>query len=283
MITEPQNQPLLSLLIPTYNFSDGIDKILTLLNCEVSKNSLEIIISDDSDDNKVHDVVIKHMRKNDGIKYTRNIPQFGASTNWNSLLNSASGKYVLLFHHDEYPFNDNFLPDLITILKQDLYSVVILDCYLLENSGEIRRHVPNLLKNLLLKFPGYIFRRNYIGPPSAVVCRRDLYMNYDANLVWKIDVDLYYRIFKNFPKIFLSKIKIISCYKRQESITCSIRGTLSIIKNREFIYLFNKYRSNRMLRLLSSTRLWEKLLLSLEALVWLIFRSAQRILFLLKK
>ena len=95
----------LSILIPTYNFKSGINKILDCIESidDNLRNFIEIIISDDSD----YEIIQKN--RNESLKnsfknyiYNHNIDNYGAINNWNKLISKAKGEYIWLLHHDEY-------------------------------------------------------------------------------------------------------------------------------------------------------------------------------------
>ena len=86
----------LSILIPTYNFKSGINRILIALN--LLKRIYMIIWNNISDDS---DKVIVPEERNEYLKksfknyiYTHNNQSLGAVNNWNKLISIAKGNYV---------------------------------------------------------------------------------------------------------------------------------------------------------------------------------------------
>ena len=109
--------PWLSVLIPSYEYSVGVDRILETLASQ-RPSGVECIVRDDSHSNDVQDMVEGHIRRQEvaHIEYVRSLNRKGAVDNWNSLLAMAKGEYILLMHHDEAPIG----PDFFTALRSEL-------------------------------------------------------------------------------------------------------------------------------------------------------------------
>lgn len=233
----------LSILIPSYSYSEGIDKILSKLS-NVSDFNVEIIISDDSPDDEVQSVVEKHKSTLSNIIYIRNIPSLGAVNNWNSLIGKAKGEYIHVLHHDEFPLNCDFIPSLVKYIEVNDYpDVVLLQCFLMdEGFGRKYLHAPNYLKTAIIKFfTSFLIIRNVIGPVSAFVFKAGLAEPFDKNLVWLVDVEFYYRILKKAKSVNGSSISIGSTINRVNSITFRLRKRIKAIRRNEQFYLLSKY------------------------------------------
>lgn len=233
----------LSILIPSYSYSEGIDRILSKFS-NVSNFRVEIIISDDSPDDEVQSVVEKHKNTLRNIIYIKNIPSLGAVNNWNSLIAKAKGKYILVLHHDEFPLNYDFIPSLVKYIEiNDYPDVVLLQCFLMdEGFGRKYLHAPNFLKTAIIKFfPSFLIIRNVIGPVSAFVFKAGLAEPFDKNLAWLVDVDFYYRILKKAKSIKGSPIRIGSTVNRVNSITFSLSNRIEAIRSSEQSYLLSKH------------------------------------------
>jgi glycosyltransferase involved in cell wall biosynthesis len=235
----------LSILIPAYDYAEGVERILLSL-CVDPPDELEIIISDDSRDEQVSQLVANFSFRYGGkLRYIRNRPSLGAIANWNSLLQRASGEYILLLHHDEYPLGERFaqrsLDLLNTVSKVDVF---VMECILGSKSGKnMRPHLPKMIRILVLKyFPSYFFRRNVVGPASCLIVRRTLYPRFDKRLRWLVDVDAYYRLRLATGRWCVSEeLKIGSILGRNDSITASIKDDLKDLDAQERAYLTQKH------------------------------------------
>jgi glycosyltransferase involved in cell wall biosynthesis len=273
--------PLLSILIPVFNYSEGLERIIYGLNLKNVKQ-YEILVYDNSDNNSSEKIIDEWKSKSKlNITYIRNIPPIGPALNWNNLLDSAKGKFSLLMHHDEFPIESDFLSQLCDkIEKNPEKDIFILDCILVDPaSGRNIRHIPSFIKSLLLKGPPvYLFRRNYIGPSATVVCRTKSYPRFDERLIWFIDTDLYVRMFlKSRKYMYLPNIKVGSLQGRKDSITAKLSSSIKVIKAREISYLA-KTRGFKDMWL--NNDLFSKIVRSLEFVFWGLMRAFTTIFYL---
>lgn len=279
---KPNTELLLSLLIPAFNYPEGLFRILYGLNLNNVKQC-EVLVFDDSPYNGVEKLIDEWQLKSKfRITYVRNIPAHGPIGNWNNLLDSAKGKFSLLMHHDEFPIEPDFLSQLCakieTFSDKDIF---ILDCILVyPESGKNTPHIPSFIKSLLLRSrPTYLYRRNYIGPSAAFVCRTKYYPRFDERLMWFVDVDLYVQMFlKSRKYMYLPNIKVGSLQGRKDSITASISSSLKDIKGREISYLLNTKGFNDMW---FNNDLASKIIRSLEFVFWGLMRVSTKIFSLL--
>lgn len=235
----------LSILIPAYGYVEGVKRILTAL-CAEPSNGIEIIISDDSCDDQVGRLVTDFSNHYRGkLHYRRNHPGLGAVANWNSLLEQASGEFVILLHHDEYPLGEGFVRHTLELLSANPdVDVFVMECILMSSTGKkARPHLPRILRNLVLQyFPVYLFKRNVVGPASCLFVRRALYPRFDVCLRWLVDVDVYFRLRNATARWLVCKdLKIGSTLGRKDSITASIKDELKELDSRERGYLSQKH------------------------------------------
>lgn len=236
----------LSILIPTYDYPEGLERILAGFRGDVPAE-LEILISDDSDGDQVGRLVEAFSRHFPGsLHYRRNRPALGAVGNWNALLEQATGEYLLLLHHDEYPLGDGFASRAIDLLERCSEDVdaVVMGCILVSDNGSVLRpHLPDAIRWLIIdRLPAYLFKRNVLGPASCLIARRSLYPRFDDRLRWLVDVDAYYRLRQTTSRWRIcSGLKIASRQGRKDSITASLRQELREIDARERDYLSSKH------------------------------------------
>lgn len=238
---EHTNTPLVTILIPAFQYAEGIIRIIGNLNTTDAAD-YEVIIFDDSPDDTVKTAVIKLSKISCAkITYQHNQPTLGAIANWNALLDTARGQYCLLMHHDEFPIDSQGIRNLLDMLRQNpATDVVMLDCVLVSpQDGYNRRHLPTWLRKLVVSsFPQYLYRRNVVGPTASLVIRRTLYPRFDVRLKWLVDVDVYVELFKQAPKILVCpEIGIGSILHRSDSITARLGSSIPRILDEERTYL----------------------------------------------
>lgn len=236
---------LLSILIPAYNYPAGVERILNSLR-GICRFPVELILFDDSSDNQIERLVFSFRELDTAhITYRHNLPALGAVANWNALLDEARGEFVLLLHHDEFPFDDGFIESVLKLLECDCDAdVLVADCLLCDRDQTfIVPHLPRWLRAFVIhRFPAYIFRRNVIGPTSCLIIRRDLYPRFDDRLRWLVDVEAYFRLRKLTARWrFCGNLRIGSVQGRKDSITSSIKDELELLDTSERAYLFHSY------------------------------------------
>ena len=270
-----QKKLLLSVLIPTYNYPIGVERILSKLSSEYSED-IEIIVFDDSSDNEVHNVCTAYKDAFYSFIYKHNDPAMGAVVNWNSLLDEAQGEYCLLLHHDEFPLGDNFVNKVADALSINAaIDVLIMDLVLVDiNTGFIRQHAPGWLRNLSAKyFPEYLFRRNIIGPVSTLIVRRSVFPRFNEKLQWLVDVELYVRLFTQGITIkTAANIQIGSAPDKNHSITSSLGNEVFRIKQKELGYLLDLYGDTFWIKKFNWKNLVHLLLYLIESLLWINFK-----------
>lgn len=267
----------LSILIPAFNYSKGIERILKSIT--PLPQGVELIIADDSTDDAVRIVVEKFAEKN--ILYKKNVPARGAVANWNFLIGCAKGEFIILLHHDELPLGSNFLCRILASLRRTSADVLLMDVLLLNKSlVPIRRHVGPLLRHFVIRFvPGYLFCRNVIGPTAALVVRKNVYPTFDTNLKWLVDVEMYYRLRQNTKNwTALRGFEVGSIQGEHETITYSLRNELKDLEQAERGRLDATYRQASFWISLQSNPLGG----ACETAVWAGVRAVQIVWFKLR-
>jgi len=240
----PEPQPLLSILIPAYNYAFGVRRIVVPLLFE-GRSDIEILVQDDSDNDGVEVAMRLLASSHARLHYARNSPALGAVHNWNSLLQHARGKYVILIHHDDFPLSKTFTADLLGELESNAWpDALILSCLTYDVAR--KRIVPgvcNALRGFIGRHhPSYLLRRNVFGPPSVLVVRRDLLGEYDPALKWLVDAEAYFRLLTAQPRrLIFSSLMMVSSTGLPNSISTAIGGSVRDIAKTELAYLEKKY------------------------------------------
>jgi len=94
-LVKSENQPLVSVGIPTYNRPEGFKRTLGCITGQTYKNP-EIIVSDNcSPDPKVEAVVKEFQKQDNRIQYFRQTENFGGANNFKFILEKATGEYFI--------------------------------------------------------------------------------------------------------------------------------------------------------------------------------------------
>jgi len=191
--------PTVSVIIPTYNRANLVDKAIKSVLSQTYQD-FEIIVIDDGSTDNTEEIIrgfkdkrvkyIKKYKKNRGISATRNIG-----------IKVARGKYIASLDSD-----DEWLPDKldkqIKILQDgppELGVVYSNSCYI-DESGKNMNKLPKPKK-----LEGYIYEDllggNYVGTPSTVLIRKECFQQvglFDDLLNTQADWDMWIRIAKYY-------------------------------------------------------------------------------------
>ena len=246
----------LSILIPTYNFRSGINEILDCLESieDDLRNFIEIIISDDSDEEiiqKNRNESLKKLFKN--YIYKRNIDNRGAIKNWNKLIAKANGDYIWLLHHDEsWQKEKNIIKYIFEVINIQKPNILILPITILKNIKFQKFNMLITNKHITSKKtirhyinnPKFLLRINIIGPPSSLIYKKNTLL-YNEKLKYLVDVEFYIRLFKffNYKNIFigLDSYNLLSSQNNRYSITKNLRKEIRSIKNKEKFLVLRRY------------------------------------------
>lgn len=273
--------PWLSVLIPAYEHALGVLRILDRLQaggCE----GVECLIGDDSCTDAVEQAVRSHaLFASGGVHYRRNRPPLGAVANWNDLLTRAQGDYVLLMHHDECPERDDLFESLLRALQRHEYpDVLLLECMLPTLAGRrLRHHVPPLLRRALMAWsPDHLLRHNTLGAPSVVVVRRSHCQAFNPSLKWLVDVEWMVRLLRasGTRVVFAVGLAVVSLPNAATSITASLAGQIPALLEMEARQIRAKLGPAPVFALLLPATRVQRLLASVENLVWLALRALTR-------
>ncbi len=95
------NQPKVSICVPTYNRPELIAQCIDSCLAQTHAN-IEVVIGDDSKDNRTRDLIATRYAHDARVRYQRNEPSLGQARNVASLFARATGDKILLIHDDDY-------------------------------------------------------------------------------------------------------------------------------------------------------------------------------------
>lgn len=280
--------PWLSVLIPSYEYASGVDRILKILASQ-KPLGVECIVSDDSSSDDVQNRVNTHLQDVSDLTYVRSSEPKGAANNWNALLAMARGEYIVLMHHDEAPLG----PDFFATLHRELHAdggtdILVLGCMVGQESGShLRLHMPQAIQSLLIRVlgPCYLLRHNFIGPPSVFVVRRSACLPFDNKLKWLVDVDWMNRCMR--PKNLRSKVSrrclVASLQRTGASITSTLGNQVREIERTELKQICAEQHLGRWAELLQPRSVWNRFIASLELALWVALKVVIRLVTLIAR
>jgi hypothetical protein len=236
------NVPELSILIPAYNYPEGIDRIFYNSDLINYLSKIEILIFDNSTTNDVEDLVKKFILNNSNFKKNiiyKRFHNLSPIENWNKLIKNSSGDFYILIHHDEFFYDKNFFKNLF-FSNYKKFDLITFKCKIIKNKL-VNNHFPNRISKFLISKPYSILNINYLGPTGVLCVKKSKKCYFDTNLKWLVDIECYFRIIQKCDSIFFHNNSIGSISDYSGSITKSIKKEINTLKISERIYISNKH------------------------------------------
>ncbi len=236
------NFPKVSICIPTFN---QVEYLTLTLNSIFIQNytDYEIIISDDSNNTLVFDLVSEYISKGKQIKYFKNKIALGSPENWNSAIRYAKGEFIKIIHHDDRFVESSSLMKFIELFETNSdIGLVFSGSKISDGINKSRFHELNDIQFLNLKKDNKsIYRANVIGSPTAVMYRRSLNIEFDKNLKWLVDMEFYFQIMKKGSIINYTNQHLIETFIPTDRITnsCYMNKEVEIP---EHLYFMEKHK-----------------------------------------
>ncbi len=188
------SHPFISICIPAYKRVRYLERLLDSISLQNFRD-YEVIVSDDSDDDSVQDLIKKYESRFN-LHYFRNRPSLGTPANWNFAISKASGEWIKLMHDDDWFASPGSLHVFTSHTDED--ARIIFSGYnnIYEEPGKpVKPIVMSSAKTALIKKePRILLLENYIGPPSVSLLHNSIKEEYDDNLKWRVDCEFYARV-----------------------------------------------------------------------------------------
>lgn len=181
----------------------------------------EVVISDDSNDESVQELIKKYGNKFP-IVYHKNDPAMGTPENWNEAIRKARGKWIKLMHDDDWFANKNSLYTFYNVTIAHPGCAFFFSAYnnVDESTKTSERVTPGIVGKYLLKSsPLHLFKKQYIGNPSCTLVKRELDVWYDNRLKWVVDFEYYIRCLKKAKSFFYIDEVLINVGLNDEQVT----------------------------------------------------------------
>ena len=206
--------PVISICIPTRHRTELLRR--TLLSIDNSKANIEVIVSDNSENDESAKIVKDSLSNFKGSwKYHRNIPVIGPVDNANKAIELSSGQYIFVLHDDDYLYPDAIDHILKSIEQYPQYKVLVFGVRVVNlNRKIIKVQCPRSLEYLtpakaILKL---LQNSSYIRMPSIII-KRNAYIEtgfWDPLKMPPEDIDMFARMLSRYG--LLRVPKIISAY-----------------------------------------------------------------------
>jgi len=189
--------PKVTIFIPTYQQVDYLRKLLDSIRAQTFQD-YEVIITDDSSDDRVQQLVTQYAR--DGrLHYFRNRPALGTPANWNAAMQRAKGEYLKPMLHDDWFHNETCLGKFVALLDQNPtadFGFSMQQVWHVATAHYSSNPLTMRQQQKLARAPEWLFFRNRIGVPSVTIFRRRLNQLFDPQLKYAVDWEFYLRAIK---------------------------------------------------------------------------------------
>ena len=173
------NLPLVSILIPTHNRPDYFELALKSALAQDYAN-IEIIVSDNSDDELTSERLERYLGENPYIHYSR-VPNYSAIDNFNNCLDLAEGEYINYLMDDDLFHPEKIKKMMAYMLTQPNIGLVTSSRQLIDGDGKYLNPIPGkerifntetLIHGFSLGDSILTKGMNIIGEPTTVLFRR---------------------------------------------------------------------------------------------------------------
>jgi glycosyltransferase involved in cell wall biosynthesis len=226
---------MISICIPCYEMSGfGSENLNIGLQSIYSQSykDYEVIVSDHSLDNLVENVC-KYWKNKLPIKYFRNENMRGSSSaNSNNAIRMAQGDLIKIFFQDDYFKDQTSLQTIIDNFDYDKQWLVGSYIHTTDRKTFTQPHYPSISDNIMFI--------NRIGFTSCLTFKNGYNLYFDDNLIWFMDSEFYYRLYKKFglPKILNDPTMVQLLWDGQVTNTLATEE----VRMKEYIYLVEKYK-----------------------------------------
>lgn len=226
----------LSCVIPAYNNRFMLARsILSVLT--QTRPPDELIVSDDSPGDSVQEMVDGFRQLYPALRYVPGARTGNPADNWNRALESATGKHVIMLHHDEWFAT----PDYLERAAAAIAAGPVGRCFFTQTSVVGGLRSSNNARALRwadkLGYPLWtLYAVNWIGPLSGFIFPAGE-LRFDRRLKGLIDVDFYFRAAREGGLTRLPGINVFSqIHGRQISASIDLHG----VSRAELDYLGNR-------------------------------------------
>ena len=233
-----------SICIPTYENVEEVKRLLASIG-EQTFQDMEVIITDDSRNNRIEDHILGLKAVPNGIgqkiNYTHNEKRLGHIFNWNAALKKAEGEYIKIMFSDDWFTWPDSLEKLVNLLDQHPEAGLAFSGSMQVSGREAyaREPEPGYTDRLREDYR-YVFISNQIGAPSDTLYRNRPGIAFDEKSNWASDVFLYMEILKRNPRFVFTGEPLISIGIHDNQYTESFQEKDDRIYQ-DYRYLFQKY------------------------------------------
>ena len=225
------NDPLVSVIIPTYNRPDYLERAVSSVLKQTHEN-IEVIIIDDHSVNDLSHMISKF--QDPRIKSYKNKTNRGSVYSRNRGISLCRGDFINFLDDDDELFFNKIELQLRKFEQSRIQNLGVIVCDMEYKRRDIHQVKQNHLKGQIYK---KLLSQYCIYGIHSMLIKREFCVLFDPRLTSNQEYDLAIRIAKNANFDFVPKVLAIT-YESEDQISFNYNK-----KKKGTLYLFEKYRS----------------------------------------
>jgi len=225
------NQPLVSVIIPTFQRSEYLIRAIDSVLNQTYQN-MEIIVVDDNDgDNEYRKSTSENLNEyisKEQIIYLKHDKNKGLPAARNTGIKQAKGEFIAFLDDDDEWLPQKIEKQIELFQKLDDSYGVVGSYWKIINEFDHNERIRTLTKRGDLS---KILALNHFSPPSMVVVKKkylDKVENFDENFRWREDIELYYRLSFVCKFDFVEEI-LVHYYQHPDTLSTNFEKKLAAV------------------------------------------------------
>ena len=226
----------LSCVVPAYNSAPLLARTLMSIVTQEGVTP-EVVVVDDSTTAEVRRLVDGLAGLYPNIRYRPGARTGNPVDNWNAGLDQASGRWLMVVHHDDFFCDPRFLRRSVDRLAAGEGDVLATAHCLAGRAGHSRFALAAAVAGILRLKPASLYAINWIGPPAAMIFPAEPSLRFDRRLGWLVDVDFFVRLLRPGVRLIReTEICLVSLRHGEQFYTA--QGDPHMLKLREIRLLW---------------------------------------------
>ena len=223
------DRPEVSCVVPAYQSPALLARALMSIVTQ-SDIRAEVIVVDDSTQPEVRMLVEGLAGLYPDIRYYPGARTGNPVDNWNAGLSRATGRYLMVVHHDDFFCDAGFLRRAVDRLAGGEGEVLVGGHGRAGRPGSSRFGLAAALARGLRLKPWALYAINWLGPPSVTMFAADPAIRFDARLCWLVDVDFYVRLLRPGVRLIRDEGVSLIALRHLDQISARIDARLLTLR-----------------------------------------------------
>jgi glycosyltransferase involved in cell wall biosynthesis len=248
------DNPFISICIPAYKRTNYLKRLLDSIVLQ-NFHDFEVIISDDSNDNSVSEL-IHDFKEKINIVYFHNNPSLRTPANMNFSISKAKGEWIKILHDDDWLSNESSLQSFADATKNGNKFIFSSYSNFIEKDKTYQLITPPYgFKKNILNTPHLLLSHNVIGPPSVSLFHKSVTVSYDARLNWRVDQEYYIRVIQLLNNFTYINEPLINVGVSESQVSTSCFNVPSV-EIPEMYILLSKYGTSPLKNIMVYDAYW---------------------------